>query len=136
MIIKSLPNLSSIYAVERECFEKDFRWTPEQFSEEIYNQDVWVAEDKGKPVGYIVGKDGYIAGLAVIPRMRGKGIASGLIKRAESAYCAARIKKAWLYVHSINPAQTLYFKLGYRVTGIFKNYYGKNWHALTMTKEL
>ena len=58
------------------------------------------------------------------------------MEEVESYYKKTLIKKLKLEVHTENPAQLLYFNLGYRVTGFRPRYYANGANAITMTKVL
>jgi len=108
---------------------------------EIESGKCWVAEENGTVIGFIIGKLKnqlpYINNVAVDKAHRSKGIATKLIKQFESAYELVQKpenKFLWLQVETNNPAQKLYFDLGYRVHWVDENYYGQGKHALCMYK--
>lgn len=109
--------------------------------ESIESGHAWVAEENGEIVGFIIGKikhgSAYINNVAVTAAHRGKGIATKLIKNFESIYGMNQKPGNsfyWLQVDASNPAQKLYFDLGYRVYSVDENYYGKGKHAVCMAK--
>ena len=67
---------------------------------------------------------------------RRKGVASKLISGCEKAAKQRGCGEMRLEVHTENPAQVLYFQLGYRVCGFKRNYYGLRRHAVSMVKAL
>jgi ribosomal protein S18 acetylase RimI-like enzyme len=110
--------------------------------DKIREGKTWVAEagllSPGGPcikrvVGFLVSiiklDRPYIYNVAVEPTMQGMGIGTSLIKALETEYSG---KITWLQVDASNPAQTLYVKLGYRVTFIGRDYYGTGKDALSM----
>lgn len=102
----------------------------------------WVAtNDNGLVVGFLLSKlkelpckllIPYVYNVCVLPEYQGKGVASKLFKRFEEQY------SDWdhfqLCVRHDNPAQKLYFDLGYRVISINKDFYGLSQDALVMEK--
>src|SRR6185437_9422285 len=109
--------------------------------ESIEKGHAWVSEENGEVIGFIIGKikhgAAYINNVTVEPAHRGKGIATKLIKQFESVYGMNQKPENiffWLQVDANNPAQKLYFDLGYRVYSVDENYYGKGKHAICMAK--
>jgi ribosomal protein S18 acetylase RimI-like enzyme len=103
----------------------------------------WVAEEEGIVVGFVVGKiklgNPYVSCIAVAYEHRGKGIATKLLEAFEKDYEGLQKpgnKVFWLQVSADNPAQKLYFDLGYRVESIDSNYYGDYKDALCMYKHV
>lgn len=136
--------LPVLYEIERECFTKEFRWSRGVFDEALLSaaqkKNVWVADEGGNPMGFLLadkefGK-GYIDTVDVSPKARGKGVATKLITMYETAAKKRGLSEIKLEVHTENPAQLLYFKLGYRVTAFRRHYYKLHRHALTMTKKI
>lgn len=101
----------------------------------------WVAVEDEGVIGFLIGyvKNGtpYINNVSVDPEYRNKGIAKELFIKFEERFGANQQpekKLFWLQVDSSNPAQKLYFDLGYRVGWVDQNYYGWAKHALCMYK--
>jgi ribosomal protein S18 acetylase RimI-like enzyme len=101
----------------------------------------WVYEVDGKVVGYIIGKVKYkipyVFSVAVLKDYRKRGIAKALFEAFELFYSATQKPENmsfWLQVSQHNPAQKLYFDLGYKVGFVDENYYGHGDHALCMYK--
>jgi len=136
--------LPALYAIECECFSKDFRWAEPVFRQEMAaarkRNFVWVAYIGSRIAGFLIAADegGKInmetCNVARIHRR--KGVASRLIAHYEKAAKQRGFKTAKLEVYTENPAQVLYFELGYRVCGFKRNYYGLKRHAISMTKKL
>jgi ribosomal protein S18 acetylase RimI-like enzyme len=78
----------------------------------------------------------YIYSIAVARDMRGYGIATKLIAEAEHWHKQAGYRKIWLKTTIENPAQTLYFKLGYRISEYDPQLYGPGLPGIVMTKRL
>ena len=132
----------------RRYEDKDFeavceliRENSESFTEEDIRQAVahdrtWVAESDNKVIGHLIGITKgmpYIWNICVSPEFRCKGIATRLIYRFEQEFVAPFL---WLHVRPENPAQKLYFDLGYRVTDIARDFYGEQQDGLVMVKRL
>jgi ribosomal protein S18 acetylase RimI-like enzyme len=100
----------------------------------------WVAEDSGKIVAALISEvekgTPYIWSVATYPTHRGKGLATLMIQEFEKHYAALGYEKSWLHVRVENPAQKLYFDLGYRVASFEPNIYGPHSHGLIMRKKI
>ena len=101
----------------------------------------WVAEIDGVVFGFIIGKlkhsKPYVYNIAVSQAYRKQGIATELMKTFEEYYSKLQKKGnncLWLQVNTNNPAQKLYFDLGYRVGYVDEDFYGAGKHALCMYK--
>ena len=136
--------LPALYEIEKGCFQAPFLWTRTTFNKSLLTaakkNNVWIAEESGKVLGFLLadkefGK-GYIDTVDVSPKARGKGISTKLIGLYEAAAKKRGLTEVKLEVNTDNPAQILYFKLGYRVVAFRRNYYKLNYHALTMSKKL
>jgi ribosomal-protein-alanine N-acetyltransferase len=101
------------------------------------NNKTWVAEVDRKVVGFLISSktfSGHIYNIAVNKNYRGQGIGTALLKQFEEFY-SKEFSHLWLLVHMENPAQKLYFDMGYRVTDVKKDYYYPDQHALVMVKQ-
>lgn len=102
----------------------------------------WVAELDNKVVGFLISRQVNnintctfnVYNVAVDEQYRKKGIASELFKTMEDYYKGGGY--AYLHVDVNNPAQKLYFDLGYRVYDIVPGFYGDKTLALKMYKTL
>jgi ribosomal protein S18 acetylase RimI-like enzyme len=136
--------LPLLYEIEKECFSKEFRWSEPVFNKTLRaareKGHVWVAYIDGRLCGFLLaGEEDIKAHIETvnIPRVhRRKGIASKLIDRCERDMKARSFKEIKLEVYTENPAQILYFNLGYRVCGFRRNYYRLHHHAISMSKKL
>jgi ribosomal protein S18 acetylase RimI-like enzyme len=136
--------LASLYEIETECFPPEFRWAEPVFKQEVLaarqQRLVWVAYIGSKIAGFLVaGQEGNKLSMETcnVSRFhRRKGIASKLIAAYEKAAKQRGVKEVKLEVFTENPAQILYFELGYRVSGFKRNYYGLKRHAVSMSKKL
>lgn len=136
--------LPVLYQIEVECFTKEFRWMETVFKRALTsarkNGFVWVAYIGGRVAGYLLaGEEGGKASIETvnIPKVhRRKGIASKLIAVCERKMKERGYKEIKLEVHVENPAQIVYFNLGYRVSGFKRNYYKIKEHAISMSKKL
>ena len=139
-------SITRLYEIETACFTPTFRWSRKSFIEDIQKSDVWIADhsfsfyDCPTNVGFLVSEisrgEGYILSVEVLEKYRGQGIAAMLMDACEEDYKRQGIKSIRLEVDTDNPAQCLYFKLGYRVRGFKKDYYKKGKHAIVMAKTL
>jgi len=124
--------------INNQCHEKA---QPDEDLLEVINSPkakTWVAVDFDRDaVGFIIGtiKHGmpYICNISVLQESRKKGIGKSLIEIFENYFKKIR-SSFWLQVNTNNPAQKLYFDLGYRVDSVDENFYGMLEHALCMIK--
>lgn len=136
--------LPALLDIERECFTKEFQWAEPVFKRAMVaarkNKYVWVAYIGNKIGGFLLaGEENRKANIETvnIPKIhRRKGIASKLISVCEQDIKKRGFKEIKLEVWTENPAQILYFQLGYRVSGFKRNYYKLRAHAISMTKKL
>ena len=61
--------------------------------------------------------------IAVLPEMRGKGVATTLIERFSKTARARGIRRIFLEMRDGNPAEKLYLRQGFSTIGRRKNYY-------------
>jgi ribosomal protein S18 acetylase RimI-like enzyme len=126
-------DLQSVLEINKFCHKKP---QPDDMLLELIDKaDIWVAEEDGEVIGYLISilRDGpYVYNVAVLPEHRGKGVATALFKQFELYFKQNGFY--YLFVDSSNPAQKLYFDLGYRVISIKKNFYGPKENALVMIK--
>jgi ribosomal protein S18 acetylase RimI-like enzyme len=98
----------------------------------------WVMIDNFRVVGALVGKTKfslpYIHSIAVEPSYRRQRWASKLVNEFELHFSRKGKGNYWLQVRHDNPAQKLYFDLGYRVESVDENFYGPELHGLCMYK--
>ena len=101
--------------------------------------DTWVAVEDGNVVGFLIARvterdEVNIYNVAVLAEHRGKGIATALVRECEKVYWNYPL--IYLHVDVNNPAQKLYFDLGYRATSIKLNMYGDDRNGIHMQKVL
>jgi ribosomal protein S18 acetylase RimI-like enzyme len=154
-------DLPRLYEIECECFDEVVRWDEGPFYSILKAHDTWVAEfvedgcecgqvwncicndtpkETREIAGFLVstvkyGK-GYIESVDISKEYRRKGIGAKLMVAAEEHYTEMGLKKIYLEVQTDNPAQTLYFKLGYRATKVIEKFYDDGSGCLVMTKSL
>jgi len=86
---------------------------------------VWIAEESGAPIGYLVlcfgysleylGRDAFVDELYVEPALRGSGLGAQLLAAADTACSALGIAALHLEVDHENPrARELYARAGFR----------------------
>lgn len=96
----------------------------------------WIYEIDGKIEAFIVvtlqGGQPYIWLTVTSVEKRGNGIASELLEHVVKQHKGYRT--AWMHVDADNPAQTTYFKQGFRVTDVVHNLYGSGKNGLVMTR--
>ena len=124
------------------------------FGEEVYPafffrqaMDLWpelllVAEYEGQLVGYVLGgygqdrSQGWVLSLAVLPEARGFGLAERMMRQMEINQQALQISELRLTVDPANPAQRLYYRLGYQLLEEVAGYFGPGEDRLLLAKQL
>lgn len=131
-----IEDFKGLRTLNDECYVSD-EVTDYTFKS-ILSNPTWVVEDRGRIVASLMSEiaDGqpYIWSVATAASHRGRGLATALINEFEKHYQAAGYDRAWLHVRVENPAQKLYFDLGYRVASFEANIYARAQHGLTMRK--
>jgi ribosomal protein S18 acetylase RimI-like enzyme len=136
--------LAALYEIERECFSPEFRWVEPVFRKEMLaarkKRLVWIACIGSHIAGFLIAGEVtgsmYVETCNVARVHRRKGIASRLMAACEKAASHRDYEEVRLEVYTENPAQVLYFQIGYRVCGFKRNFYGLKRHAVSMVKAL
>lgn len=133
-------DIDPLHELENRCFTKAFRWRKEDLVEALETHDIWIGVYEGKIVGCVLveveDNIGHIISLNVDPDYRRMGFGKLLMEAAESSLQKEGVKKMRLEVQVDNPAQVLYFKLGYRVNGVHQRYYSNGTAGISMVKPL
>jgi ribosomal protein S18 acetylase RimI-like enzyme len=130
-------DLDQLWALNAECYPEDDFLVRPAFNKVLRDYPGWVYVDNGIAAmlaSEVSGGQPYVWSVATSPTHRGKGLATLLIKQFEKHYKSAGYDRAWLHVRVENPAQKLYFDLGYRVASFEANIYGPRLHGLVMRK--
>lgn len=136
-----IADYAAVLAIYKSSFGPEFTEELLRFHMQRSSKHAWVYEMKhnGEMIGYILTemKEGevYLTQVAVLLEHRGYGIATKLIHTAENDHAPFH-DIMWLQVQSDNPAQKLYFDLGYRVTKVEKDLYAPGKNGLRMEKVL
>jgi len=126
-------DIPAIFKINRLCHK--YPQPNIELLEHVHSGSLWVAEVDGVVAGFLLSifRDGpYVYNVAVLPQFRGKGVATKLFEAFELENIEYGFY--YLYVDLQNPAQKLYFDLGYRVVNIKKDFYGASKNALVMIK--
>lgn len=137
----TLNNMKEIMQIENECFDPSTR-----YSEEVFRYYYWrgslfkIAECNGVITGYVIADVEnsfcHVVSIAVRRAYRRIGIGSMLLNHVLAECKKLGAKRAYLEVAINNqPALGMYFKAGFQVIGVIKNYYGIE-DAYVMVKEL
>ncbi len=136
-------DIPSLLEVEAGSFPTP--WTERMFRCQIKLEEIsvnLVAEAKGRTIGYAASWIGYeelhLLSIAVLPEMRGSGVAGLLLERIIERAKAAGALKIILEVRAGNArAQGFYLKHGFAQIGLRKKYYAENGEdALVMELDL
>jgi [ribosomal protein S18]-alanine N-acetyltransferase len=127
-----MKDIDQILLIERLSFT--IPWSREAFYNELtHNQyaHYLVMEEEETIIGYcglwIVLDEAHVTNIALLPDYRGKGLGTGLLRKAmiEAKELGALTMTLEVRV-SNDVAQSLYRKLGFENGGIRKNYYSDN----------
>ena len=122
--------IDDILAIEQASFTNP--WTREMYVAELKNQGVsffFLARDKNRRiVGFCsfwrVLDELHINNLAVLPEFRRSGIATALLRRVLTEAVRLGTRRTMLEVRRSNvPAQELYQRFGFTVSGVRSKYY-------------
>jgi ribosomal protein S18 acetylase RimI-like enzyme len=138
-LFNEITDMASVKYIYQECFQPPY--TLDMLEARIASAEkVWVYLINGEIVGYLLldvdRKVHYLSQVATRSTARHIGVATGLIRNAEQYLQSLGVKKWWLQTGHDNPAQKLYFDIGFRVSGFQKHLYGVNSHGIEMTKYL
>ncbi len=122
-------DLPAILAIENVSF--DSPWTDDHFRYELFQNPfafVFVAEEDEHLVGYIdwwvTFEVGQVNNLAVLPKLRGKGIGKTMMQDVLKRFKDAQCERVTLEVRIHNEAAiALYERLGFQKRHLKKNYY-------------
>ena len=135
-----LSDAIDIYNIELACFTHNYSLSTIQSDLESDRVMIFVCEENNKIVGYIsiyyFLDEANLQKIAVLENYRRKGIASQLIKFAESELLSKNVGKFYLEVNEHNLiAISVYEKLGFEKISTRNNYYGSD-AAVILQKEL
>jgi len=124
----SLADVTALAELERVCFSDP--WTAAGIRETIQYETAraFVAQDDGRIVGYVMarisGEEGEILDLAVLPRLRRRGIGRQLLVAVWTALGSEGVRELFLEVRESNRAAIeLYSGHGFRPVGLRPRYY-------------
>jgi len=141
----TVAQLDEVWRLDQRCFVDGEAYSRETFEYLLTSPESVsyraVATD-GVMVGFIVGilepdATGHITTLGVSPEHRRRGVAQGMLRKAEDGFQRRGVRITRLEVRSVNTgAQDLYLKLGYSVTQRLPRYYSNGGDGLLMIKSL
>jgi ribosomal-protein-alanine N-acetyltransferase len=125
----SLSDLEQILQIEQQSFPKSpYDWATFVNLYSLYPENFLVytgkTQDRKEEIwGYIIfSQDGHVISIAVHPQHRRKGVGKELLEKILNA---PRLKNVWAEVRKSNQgAQAFYLRMGFRITGVVRNYYG------------
>ena len=116
--------------VEMDALNFEFPWSEEDFIRCLRQRNSigLVAEYAGRVVGVVIyelhANRVHILNLSVLPAFHGRGVGRALIEKIESKLNPRRRYKAVVEVRDSNlDAQLFFRKVGFRATGILRDYY-------------
>ena len=141
MLIRKYTDEDFVWVNNINQLSYDFPIPELLLSAEIEKGQTWVAVKNDIVIGYLIGKIKhgvpYVYAITVAYTHREQGIATKLFEEFEKGFGGLQKpenKRFWLQVADDNPAQKLYFDLGYRVGYVDEDFYGMTKHALCMYK--
>lgn len=132
----AVQDLDAIRDIHIEGYPEE---TPDRALKFAKRNPTWLLFDEGIQACLIsdIEEDSpYIWSVTTRATHRGRGYAGRLIREFEKHYKAAGHTKSWLHCRVDNPAQKLYFDLGYRVASFEPNIYAPGEHGMSMHKRL
>ena len=126
----------SLLALIKPFQSTQFNWSKPLFSSEFSSTECWVLEVQGEIQSFVCLRDAVdafeLSVLATRKGSHGKGYMSSLLYHIQELYGSER--QLWLEVHESNgPAQKLYEKLGFQMTGRRGGYYQDGSQAFLYT---
>ncbi|HUY95887.1 MAG TPA: N-acetyltransferase [Terracidiphilus sp.] len=138
----------ALYAIEELCFESPIRFSRVYLQRLIASPDsaTWVAEEHSEIAGFtivewyddpVAGRVAYIQTIEIASQFRRRGIASQLLRQAETSARSAGATLIWLHVESTNEAAIrLYRAHGFTHRGHEDHYYARGRNAEIYSKTL
>lgn len=121
-------DVAGMLEVERACFGDP--WSARAIREAMQSEtsQAYVAESLENLLGFVLartsGPEAEILDLAVLPRMRRRGVARGLLRAVQDAVQRVGVEEIYLEVRESNRAAiSLYQGEGYRAVGMRHRYY-------------
>ena len=132
-------DIDQVFELEQQCFPTP--WPRKSFEIELQNafSFCYTLSDGAKIVAYLiywqVVDEIHIANIAVVDTLRGKGIATWMMKQVLQKARKNGCQVSYLEVRRSNAAAIhIYKKLGFEIVGVRKNYYSEqNEDALLMS---
>ena len=131
-----ITDLEAVKYIYQECFQPPF--TVAMLEARLKRaKNSWVYLLNSEIVGYLMLDTDrgmpYLSQVATRSTARRRGVATGLITHAAQYLRGNGAPDWWLQTEFNNPAQKLYFDLGFRVSGFQKHLYGTLQHGIEMT---
>ncbi|MEM4699424.1 MAG: ribosomal protein S18-alanine N-acetyltransferase [Candidatus Nezhaarchaeales archaeon] len=136
-----LSDLDAISKIEELSFKEPYSRSLLLTLLLLHLDSFFVAEASGEVIGYAVGaiirKEGHIISIATHPLYRRRGVGRMLMEALERALIAKHAKRLRLEVREDNDgARSFYERLGYKMAGRVRHYYGDGCDALIYLKEV
>ena len=134
----NVEDIQEVFRITDECYPGD-GYAQDDLRKILMKYPAWFIDEGGVKANLIseISKgQPYIWSVCTRDSHRGRGSAGTLIKEFEKHYAESGYHRYWLQVRTENPAQKLYFDMGYRVSSFTPNLYGALQHGMTMRKSI
>ena len=131
--------MEELWKITKACYSGTELPTRSYFARCVQTGHVFIKTFCDKVVGYALLQDeGYmlLTSVAVLAPFRGQGRAGELMEECADWCKEAGYSRIILHCKVSNPAQKLYFDMGYRAKAVLKNYYAPEGDGLEMEKIL
>jgi ribosomal protein S18 acetylase RimI-like enzyme len=131
-------DIQEVFRITDECYPGD-GYSQSDLRKILMQYPAWFIDEGGVKANLIseISKgQPYVWSVCTTASHRGRGCAATLLKAFEKHYADAGYHKFWLQVRTENPAQKLYFDMGYRVASFSPSLYGALQHGMTMRKSI
>jgi [ribosomal protein S18]-alanine N-acetyltransferase len=137
-------DFEQLWALDQACFSPEIAYSRDELAYYLRAQRAlcFVAEEKGEPVGFILGHQqrrgvGHVVTLDVAPQIQRSGLGSILMKKLEAGFAALGCDSLMLEVAVNNhPGLRFYKKHGFCVVKTLRRYYPGGLDGLLMGKKL
>ncbi len=146
-------DFETLYAIDQACYSSEVAYTRDELHwylslrgaecivAEMPKKRLRKSQARSRIAGFVVSISrklhGHIVTIDVLEIHRRRGVASALLRCAESKMCQQGIQEVWLETATNNESAIAFWKKhGYRSRGLLPNYYPNRLDAYAMSKSL